>query len=92
MPLNHTNITVGTTATPILTLPNGAGYVAVQIYNNDSAAIYIGDSAVTTTNPTVGLRIGTTASLQLWMHGNETIYAVSAAGTATGAVAVVYSA
>ena len=92
MALHHDNITVGTTPTPLLTLPNGVGYVAVQIYNNDSSAIFVGDSAVTAINPTIGLRIGTTASLQLWMHGNDTVYAISVAGTASGAVTVVYSA
>jgi hypothetical protein len=92
MALNHINATVGTTPTPILTLPNGVGYVAVQIFNNDSAAIFIGDAQVDKANPGIGLRIAATASLQLWVHGNETIYAISSAGTANGAVALVYSA
>jgi hypothetical protein len=91
--LHHDNITVGTSATPLLTLPNGVGYVAVQINNRDSAAIFLGDSAVTNT---VGLNGGqnlaANASVQIWMHGNETIYAVSAAGTTTGAVSLIYSA
>lgn len=92
MALNLDNTTVGTTATPILTLPNGVGYVACQIFNNDSAAIFVGDQNVGKANPTVGLKIAAGASLQIWVHGNETIYAISAAGTAAGAVAIVYSA
>ena len=92
MALNHINVTVGTTPTQLVTLPNGVGYVACQIFNNDSAAIFIGDAQVDKANPGIGLRIAAAASLQIWLHGNETIYAISAAGTANGAVAVVYSA
>ena len=49
MALNHTNITVGTTPTLLVTMPNGVGYVAVQVNNRDSAAVFLGDSAVTNT-------------------------------------------
>jgi len=92
MALNLENFTVGTTATPLITLPNGVGYVACQIFNNDSAAIFVGDTNVSKANPNIGLKIASGASVQLWVHGNETIYAISSAGTATGAVAVVFSA
>ena len=93
MALNHSNITVGTTPTPLVTLPNGVGYVAVQINNRDSAAIFLGDNAVTNT---VGLNggqnVAANATVQIWMHGNDSLYAVSAAGTSAGAVSVIYSA
>lgn len=92
MALNLDNTTVGTTPTPILTLPNGVGYVACQIFNNDSAAIFLGDTTVNKANPNIGLKVAAGASLQIWLRGNDTLYAVSAAGTANGAVAVVYSA
>lgn len=94
MTLFHANITVGTTPTPLVTLPNGVGYVAVQIQNRDSVAIYVGDSAVTAASGANGGHTvaATTGSLQIWMHGNETVYAISAAGTSTGAVSVIYSA
>ena len=94
MALIHANITVGTTPTPLVTLPNGVGYVAVQIQNRDSVAIYVGDSAVTAASGANGGHTvaATTGSLQIWMHGNETVYAISAAGTSTGAVSVIYSA
>ena len=92
MALNLDNTTVGTTPTPILTLPNGVGYVACQIFNNDSAAIFIGDNTVTKANPGIGLKVAAGASLQIWARGNDTIYAISAAGTAAGAVSIVYSA
>jgi len=94
MALIHSNITVGTTPTPILTLPNGVGYVAVSIQNRDTAAIYIGDASVTAASGANGghLIAATSGTFQIWLHGNESIYAISAAGTSTGAVSVLYSA
>jgi len=93
MPLIHTNITVGTTPTPLLTVPNGTGYIAVQVNNRDSAAIYLGDSTVTNTvGINGGQNIAASGTVQIWMRGNDTLYAVSAAGTSTGAVSVIYSA
>ena len=94
MALIHANVTVGTSPTALVTIPNGVGYVAVSIQNRDTAAIYVGDSAVTAASGANGGHTvaATTGSLQIWMHGNETIYAVSAAGTSTGAVSVIYSA
>lgn len=94
MALIHTNVTVGTTPTLLVTLPNGVGYVAVNVYNNDNSTIFIGDANITST---AGLNQGTpissrAAALQLWIHGNDSLYAVSAAGTTTGAVSVIYSA
>lgn len=93
MALNHTNITVGTTPTLLLTMPNGVGYVAVQVNNRDSAGIFLGDSQVTNTvGINGGQNLAANTTVQIWMHGNDSLYAVSAAGTATGAVSVVYSA
>ena len=94
MALIHTNITVGTTPTPLVTIPNGVGYVAVSIQNRDSVAIYIGDSAVTAASGANGGHViaATSGTFQIWMHGNETIYGISSAGTSTGAVSVIYSA
>lgn len=94
MALIHANVTVGTSPTALVTIPNGVGYVAVSIQNRDTAAIYVGDSAVTAASGANGghLIAPTSGTLQVWMHGNETIYAVSAAGTTTGAVSVIYSA
>ena len=94
MALIHTNITVGTTPTALVTIPNGVGYVAVSIQNRDTAAIYVGDASITAASGANGGHsiAATSGTLQVWMHGNETIYAVSAAGTTTGAVSVIYSA
>ena len=94
MALIHTNITVGTTPTPLITIPNGVGYVAVSIQNRDTVAIYVGDANITAASGANGGHViaATSGTFQVWMHGNETIYAVSAAGTSTGAVSVIYSA
>lgn len=94
MALIHSNITVGTTPTPLLTMPNGVGYVAVSIQNRDSVAIYVGDASITAASGANGGHsiAATSGTLQLWLHGNETLYAISAAGTSTGAVSLIYSA
>lgn len=94
MALIHANVTVGTSPTALVTIPNGVGYVAVSIQNRDTAAIYVGDASTTAASGADGghLIAATSGTLQVWMHGNETIYAVSAAGTTTGAVSVIYSA
>jgi hypothetical protein len=94
MALIHNNITVGTTPTLLITIPNGVGYVAVSIQNRDTAAVYLGDQNITAASGANGghLIAATSGTLQVWMHGNESIYAISAAGTTTGAVSVIYSA
>jgi len=93
MALIHTNITVGTTPTLLVTIPNGVGYVAVQVNNRDSAAIFLGDNAVTNTvGVNGGQNLAAAGSVQIWMHGNDSLYAVSAAGTSAGAVSIIYSA
>jgi len=94
MALIHANVTVGTTPTALVTIPNGVGYVAVSIQNRDSAAIYVGDSAITVASGANGGHViaATSGTFQIWLHGNETIYGISSAGTSTGAVSVLYSA
>ena len=94
MALIHTNVTVGTTATPLVTLPNGVGYVAVSIQNRDTVAVYVGDQNITAASGANGGHsiAATTGTFQVWMHGNETIYGISSAGTSTGAVSIIYSA
>jgi len=93
MALNHINVTVGTNPTLLVTLPNGVGYVAVQIQNRDSAPVYLGDNLITVASGANGGQIlAPGATVQIWMHGNESIYAISTAGTTTGAVCLVYSA
>jgi hypothetical protein len=93
MALQHINSQVQTTATLIAYLPPSVGRnVAVQIYNNHSSAIYIGDDTITTSGATIGRPMSATSSFQLWLNGGDKIYAISAAQTADGACIVTFSA
>ena len=93
MAYNQANLTVGTLPTTLVTLPNGVGTRQVTIQNRDAASIYVGNSAVViAAGANGGQVIATLGTLQVWLSGNDTIYAVSAAGTAVGSVVVTYSA
>lgn len=88
----HTNNTVGTTATLILTLPKAAGYTQVDIMNRDNQHIAVGDSDITAlSGANGGSQVDAGHSIQLWLSGGSKLYAISAGGTGTGAVAVMYS-
>ena len=87
------NITVLTTPTLILQVPHHVGQGrAVQIQNSDTAAIFIGTSTVTTSGATRGRQLAANGTYQVWINGGDIIYAISAAGTTTGAVTIQYSA
>jgi hypothetical protein len=93
MALQHINSQVQTTATLIADLPVSMGSnIAVQIYNNHSSAIYIGNETITTSGATIGRPMSATSSFQLWLNGGDKIYAISAAQTAAGACIVTFSA
>ena len=91
MALVHLNASAGTSPSLIFTLENGIGTVPVQIQNGDSASIWLGDTSITTSGATKGHVITAGTTLQLWLHGNDKVYAVSAAGTAAGAIVITYS-
>ena len=93
MALVQTNNTVGTTASIVFTVPVGNRQnVPVYIDNLDTAPIWIGDSGITTSGATQGIKIATGASRQLWCNAEDQIYAISAAGTGAGLVVVTASA
>jgi len=93
MAVQHINATTQTTTTALATIKTGLkGAVAVQIYNGHSAAIFIGDSTITTSGATIGRTIAASGNLQLWLNSGDTIYAISAAGSAAGAIVITYSA
>lgn len=91
MALVHVNKTVATTATVLTTLNSITEYTAISIQNNDSASIFIGDSTLTVSGANKGHVIAAAATYQLWVRANDTVYAISAAGTAANAVSVLYS-
>lgn len=70
---------VGTTATLIVDLragPSGSGRVAVTIYNNGSATIYLGGAGVTTSN---GLPLVAGASITI--NAMAAVYGIAASGS-----------
>jgi hypothetical protein len=91
MAVVHDNVTVLTTATALVQIPTGLPYTAVQICNGDSASIFIGDATIAVSGATKGTVITAGAVFTIWLHAGDVLYAVSSAGTATGAVTVVYS-
>ena len=93
MALNTNNNTAGTTPTLIFTVPVGNRQnVPVYVDNLDTAPIWIGDSAITTSGATQGIKIAAGGSRQLWCNALDQIFAVSAAGTGNGLVVVTASA
>ena len=91
MAVAHSNVTVKTIATPIVEMPTGLPYTAVQICNGDSQSIWIGDSTIATSGATKGTVIAAGSVFTIWLHAGDVLYGISAAGTAAGAVTVVYS-
>jgi len=92
MALTHNNITVGTTATVIVSIPVGSVDTQVNIYNNDNGTIYVGNSAVSVSaGANQGFPIPKTTAQQVWLKGGDTLYGISASGTSTGAVIILYS-
>lgn len=89
----QTNNTVGTTVTAIVTVPNGSRQnIPLTISNLDSAAIWVGDSTITTSGATQGYKLAAGGNVQFWLNGGDMVYGISAAGTGAGLVVVSYSA
>jgi len=91
MALVHVNATVGTTANLLFKMPAGLPDTAVQICNNHTAVLYIGDSTVTTSGATRGSQIAVNATQQVWLRGNDEVWAIVASATAAGAISIIYS-
>ena len=93
MPFYSQNTTVQTTAQAMFTMPHTAGQGrAIQIFNGDSASIFIGASDVAASGATKGRTLAAGSNAQIWINGGDSIYAISAAGTAAGSVVIQYSA
>ena len=91
MPLQHVNTLVTTTPKLLVKIPTTVKDVAIQIFNNTGATIYVGDASVSTTGATVGNAITTGTSLQVWLHSLDEIFVVCASSPA-GYISVIYSA
>jgi hypothetical protein len=90
MSFQHSNVTVGTVAQLIYTVPPGMEPTQVTIQNLDAAAIFIGDAAITASGPTIGHRIVANGEHTRLYFGGDQIWAISAAGTAAGQVNLLY--
>lgn len=89
----HNNTTVGTVRTVIANIPTGNRQnIPVYVQNNDAAAIFVGDSDVTSSGATIGWKVAAGANIQFWMNSGDVLYAISAAGTTANSVIVTYSA
>ena len=91
MAIVHINKTVATSATALTTLDAVTEYTAVSIQNNDTATIYVGDNTISTSGVNRGHAVANGTTFQIWLRANDTVYAISAAGTAANAVSVLYS-
>jgi hypothetical protein len=85
MAVVNSAVTVGVAATKIAT--GRVRRTSVTIQNSDAAAIFVGDSGVTTAGAKQGVSVAAAAQLQLTDCPGE-LYAISAAGTAANAVRV----
>ena len=71
---------------------NARPQTPITVYNGHNAAIFVGDSTITTSGATIGRTIATGLSQTFYVSAGETIYAVSTAASATGAIVLTYSA
>jgi hypothetical protein len=87
MALVHANATTQTTASILFTLPLGIKTAAVQICNNHTAVLYIGGPTVTTSGATRGSQVAANATQQVWLNAGDSVWGVTAAASAAGAIA-----
>ena len=71
---------------------NARPLTPINIYNGHSAAIFIGDTSITTSGATIGRTIPTATSQTFYVSANDVVYGISAAASAAGAVVITYSA
>jgi hypothetical protein len=92
MAFNHVNATTFTNTTAIFTAPTGIPrQTPITIYNGHSAAIFIGDATITTSGATIGRTLAAANSQTFYVNGGDVVYAVSAAGSAAGAIVITFA-
>jgi len=91
MTLVHDSFTVGTSPTLIATIPAKNPTTMVTVVNDDNSSIYIGDVTVATSGADKGLTVVKSTSYNIAMNAGDKLYAISAAGTTSYAVSVIYS-
>ena len=72
MAFKHINVATFTTPTAILTAPTGmARQTPITIYNGHSAAIFIGDSTITTSGATIGRTLAAATSQTFYVNSGD---------------------
>jgi hypothetical protein len=93
MAFKHFNASTLTTASILHQVDkNARPETPITIYNGHSAAIFIGDSTISTSGATIGTTLNNAARLTIYANANDIIYAISASGSAAGAIVITYSA
>ena len=93
MATQHVNASTQTTASVLLYVSkNAKALTPVTIYNGHSAAIFIGDSTISTSGATIGRTIPNAQSQTFYVNPNDVIYGISAAASAAGAIVITYTA
>ena len=92
MAFNHVNATTFTNTTAIFTAPTGIPrQTPITVYNGHSAAIFIGDATITTSGATIGRTLAAANSQTFYVNGGDVVYAISAAGSAAGAIVITFA-
>ena len=93
MATKHINASTFTTASILFQIDkNARPLTPVNIYNGHSAAIFIGDSTITTSGATIGRTINNATSQIFYVHPGDVIYGISAAASTAGAIVITYTA
>lgn len=93
MATKHVNASTLTAASILFTVDkNARPLTPVNIYNGHSAAIFIGDSTITTSGATIGRTIANATSQIFYVNPGDVVYAISAAASAAGAIVITYTA
>ena len=93
MAFKHINASTLTTTSILHEMDkNARPQTPITIYNGHSAAIFVGDSTITTSGATIGRTLAASASQTFYASANDIIYAISAAASTTGAIVITYSA
>jgi len=93
MAFKHFNASTQTTPSILHQVDrNARTETPITIYNGHSAAIFIGDSTISTSGATIGTTLNNAARLTIYADPNDIIYAISASASAAGAIVITYSA
>ena len=89
----HVNTQTLTTASVLFQVSKDAKPLTpVTIYNGHSASIFIGDTTIATSGATIGRTIPTASSQTFYCNANDSVYGISAAASAAGAIVATYTA